>query len=182
MPGILPELDTAGAVVYRDAAGNPTNPPDMHNAYSPAPAFLSTCELTALPTTCDARIEAQQINAIVSELLAFAECMDPNGPWDCESLKNLCAAFNAWVIANVCKTAVTDGPPQNPCPNQIWWESDSGILWLWYNDGNTTQWVQINGATSTPGADENVMDGVSIVGDGTLAVPYSVGLVDCGSY
>jgi len=100
MPGILPEIDTAGGVVYRDASGNPLLPPEVYNAYSPSAAFLSNCLLTALPENCDGRIEARQINAIVSEMLALAECFDPDGPWDCTKLTNLCTAFNAWVAAH----------------------------------------------------------------------------------
>lgn len=98
MAGILPE-GTAGGLVIRDAAGAPINPPGVQNAYTPAPAFVSDCELTALPSDCTARIEPKQINAIVSELLAFAECLDPDGPWDCGSVTNLCSAFTAWIAA-----------------------------------------------------------------------------------
>jgi len=144
MPGALPEITTAGAVVYRDSAGNPTSPPEVHNAYSPLPAFKSTCDLTALPSNCDARIEAKQINAIVSELLALAECFNPNGTWDCTKLNNLCTAFTAWVDYWLCPIHVGDQPPSTPCPNQLWWETDSGVLWIWYDDGNTQQWVQTN--------------------------------------
>lgn len=127
--GILPDPATAGGVVYRDASGNPTFPDDVQNAYSPAPAFVSSCQLTALPATCDGRVEAKQVNAIVSEMLSLAECWDPNGPWDCSSLTNLCAMFN------------------------VWWE-----------------------------AHRPRVDGVSIVGLGTVADPYRVSLVDCGTY
>ena len=63
--------------------------------------------LTALPSNCDARIEPRQINAIVSELISFAECIDPTGTWDCNSLKNLCAAFTEWAALN--NTDVVDG-------------------------------------------------------------------------
>lgn len=97
---IFPDTESAAGVIYRDATGNPTNPPDVHNAYPPAPEFITTCEITALPSNCDARIEPRQINAIVSELLSFAECMNPNGSWDCNSLQNLCNAFTTWVTAN----------------------------------------------------------------------------------
>jgi len=153
MPGILPEIETAGAVVYRDAAGNPTHPPEVQNAYPPLPAFLSNCELTALPADCDARIEPKQINAIVSELLSFAECLDPDGPWDCSSLKNLCASFTAWGLLHLKFVVVSDTPPQNPQPNQLWWESDTAVMWLWYNDGNSTQWVKVNGTQSGESGD-----------------------------
>lgn len=99
MPGILPE-SVAGGIVYRGADGLPINPPNVQNAYAPAPSFVSSCPLTALPSDCTARIEPKQINAIVSELISFAECLDPDGPWDCVSLHNLCNAFTTWVGAN----------------------------------------------------------------------------------
>lgn len=127
MPGILPEV-AAGAIVIRDAGGVCLNPPDVMNAYCPPATFVTTCPITAVPSTCEGRIEPRQINAIVSELMALAQCMDPDGPWDCSSLTNLCSAFTAWNV----------------------------------NDGT--------------------VDGVSIVGAGTMADPYTVGTIDCGEY
>src|SRR6188472_3717431 len=125
---IFPDEASAAGVVYRDAAGSPLNPPDVHNAYPPLPPFLSTCLITALPSNCDARIEPRQINAIVSELLSFAECLDPTGTWNCDSLKNLCAAFTAWAMLNISGVIVSDTPPVGQKPNILWWESDTGNL------------------------------------------------------
>lgn len=127
MPGILPET-TAGGLVYRDISGVPLNPPGVQSAYSPPATFVASCAFTALPSDCTARIEPKQINAIVSELIALAECFDPNGPWDCNSLTNLCRAFTYWA------------------------------------------------------SEEAEVDGVSIVGAGTSADPFTVGTIDCGSY
>jgi hypothetical protein len=59
----------------------------------------------------------------------------------------------------------------------MWWESDTGCLFIWYNDGNTTQWVQIAGPQKAV-----VMDQISIIGTGTAADPHSVWLVDGGQY
>jgi len=108
MSSILPSLETGGAVIYRDADGVALNPVDVTNAYSPPPTFISSCPLTALPTTCEARIEPGQINAIVSELIALAECFDPDGPWDCASVQNLCTAFTVWKVEGV--TVSVQGP------------------------------------------------------------------------
>jgi hypothetical protein len=131
--GIFPRQDTAGGVPIRsDLDGSPLNPVDVENAYVPAPGFVTTCVMTALPTNCDSRIEPPQINALVSELVALAECFDADGPWDCTKLNNLCTMFTTWVSLNVF-------PPP-------------------------------------------VMDGVSIVGAGTEADPYRVGLVDGGTF
>ena len=80
----------------------PTIPqPDVHNAYVPPPAYAGDVRCTALPSNCEARIEPRQINAIVSELVSFAECLDADGQWNCNQLKNLCAAFTVWAEANL---------------------------------------------------------------------------------
>jgi len=41
--------------------------------------------------------------------------------------------------------AVTQSPPTTPNQGALWYESDTGILWIFYNDGNTQQWIQVNG-------------------------------------
>lgn len=171
--GIFPE-DVAGGLVIRDAAGAPVVQPEVHNAYRPAPSFYSTCLLTALPTNCDARIEARQVNAIVSELVSFAECLNPSGTWNCDSLKNLCASFSAWMEIHISGVLVGDTPPVYPANNQLWWESDTGFLFLYYNDGNSNQWVQITSKV--------VVDNVSIVGAGLAGDPIKASLIDCGEY
>jgi hypothetical protein len=34
-------------------------------------------------------------------------------------------------------------PPANPVAGQMWWRSDTGQMFIWYNDGNSTQWVSV---------------------------------------
>lgn len=36
---------------------------------------------------------------------------------------------------------VSDTPPVGAPDNTLWWESDTGLLWIKYNDGTSTQWV-----------------------------------------
>ena len=43
---------------------------------------------------------------------------------------------------------IADTPPGSPTAGQFWWESDTGGLFLYYNDGSSSQWTQVNGATS----------------------------------
>jgi hypothetical protein len=40
---------------------------------------------------------------------------------------------------------VSDDAPASPANGQLWWESDTGILFIWVNDGNSSQWVQCGG-------------------------------------
>ena len=53
---------------------------------------------------------------------------------------------------------VGDSPPNTPTPNEgeLWWESDTGDLYIYYNDGSSAQWVMANaggrGITGDKGA------------------------------
>jgi hypothetical protein len=100
--------------------------------------------------------------------------MDPHGVWDCNSLGNLCAAFTEWMVAGLSGVIVSDTPPGTARDNQMWWESDTGNMFLNYNDGSGNQWVQVAGVP--------VMDKLTIVGLGTPLRPFEVGVIDCGVY
>jgi hypothetical protein len=60
-----------------------------------------------------------------------------------------------WVMQNVLPSgpsltgtaAISDGPPTNPVNGTLWYESDTGTLFVYYDDGNTRQWVQAGGIT-----------------------------------
>lgn len=41
---------------------------------------------------------------------------------------------------------ISDTAPAGALPNSFWWESDSGGLFIRYDDGNSAQWVQCNAA------------------------------------
>jgi hypothetical protein len=98
---IFPTVE-AGGVQVRDPNGYEIIPPLAEKAYPPLPPFVVTpCDYLALPSDCTARIEAKQINAIVSEMVALAECWMPGGPWDCNSLQNLCVAFRSMGLGGI---------------------------------------------------------------------------------
>jgi hypothetical protein len=50
-----------------------------------------------------------------------------------------------WKAQGVPVMTVSDTPPANPVVGQFWWESDSGQLFVWYNDGTSSQWVGVAG-------------------------------------
>jgi len=47
---------------------------------------------------------------------------------------------------------VYDNIPPNTSQGALWWESDTGNLYVSFDDGNTTQWVQVNAAQGSPNA------------------------------
>jgi hypothetical protein len=54
-------------------------------------------------------------------------------------------------------TSILDTAPSSPSPGQLWYESDSGVLYIWYNDGNSSQWVQVGGVASGPNVRQTIL-------------------------
>jgi len=53
----------------------------------------------------------------------------------------------AWSLIEGSAVYVGDGPPVGAAINSLWWESDTGLLWLNFNDGSSTQWVLVGGGS-----------------------------------
>jgi hypothetical protein len=51
--------------------------------------------------------------------------------------------------ANSVYVYVADAPPSAP-DSSLWWESDSGVLYLRYNDGDSSQWVAVTPVANPP--------------------------------
>lgn len=96
MRGVFPALGF-GAVAIRDANGEPLAAPP-EGAYVPGPDFTTSTIITALRTRCrQTELSPEQMNALVSELLALAEFMNPSGHWDAHDVRNLAAAWQMWM-------------------------------------------------------------------------------------
>tara|TARA_E500000331_G_scaffold331859_1_gene354548 strand:+ start:3138 stop:3548 length:411 start_codon:yes stop_codon:yes gene_type:complete len=49
---------------------------------------------------------------------------------------------------------ISETAPTSPAPSEgdLWWESDTGALYVYYNDGNSSQWVAVaQGPAGSPG-------------------------------
>jgi hypothetical protein len=44
-------------------------------------------------------------------------------------------------IATVGGVTISDTPPASPTQGKLWYESDSGNTYIWYDDGTSAQWV-----------------------------------------
>jgi hypothetical protein len=62
--------------------------------------------------------------------------------------------------------SVGDSPPAAPTANSLWWQSNTAILKIYYDDGTSSQWVDASPAfpTVTPSVTVNSFSGV---GDGS---------------
>ena len=59
---------------------------------------------------------------------------------------------------------IGDTAPTDTTKYPFWWSSTSLQLSIWYNDGNSSQWVDTNGAPSSP-------PGAWLLQDGTVVAP-----------
>lgn len=64
---------------------------------------------------------------------------------------------------------IADSFPGSPIHGQLHWESDTGILYLFYNDGNSSQWVQVGGIAAGGAIKRTIITTV-----GTPAFSYTV--------
>ena len=67
---------------------------------------------------------------------------------------------------------VGSDPPDPPKVNQLWWKDDTGTLFLNYNDGNSTQWVQVMPTPSSV-VGEAPIDGTAYVRKDGAWVPLT---------
>jgi len=90
----------------------------------------------------------------------------PDAPADGQIFQNWTwsAATGAWLPSSTVGSGiiVSDTPPASPTAGALWWESDTGTMYVYYNDGNSSQWVQVlAGAPPKTGAfmaDRNNVD------------------------
>src|SRR5215831_12150392 len=57
----------------------------------------------------------------------------------------------AYTLAQVLGQFIGDSPPTTPIIGQLWWDSIGGQLYIFYNDGNSSQWVISNNNTAGAG-------------------------------
>ena len=64
--------------------------------------------------------------------------------------------------------AVSDNPPSNPQTGDLWFDSSVAKSYIYYNDGSSAQWVQLNPSGGSDGA-----DGSDATGGGESPVIYT---------
>ena len=75
---------------------------------------------------------------------------------------------------------ISDTPPSNPSDGTLWWESDTGRLKLYYNDGSSAQWV--DAFTTSTAADKNIFNSTTQEKTNVVASAGSGGKdYDCSS-
>jgi hypothetical protein len=59
---------------------------------------------------------------------------------------------------------ISDTAPASPTAGQLWWESDTGIFYVCYADGSSTQWVAMASGPAPPAPQKNyIINGAMMV-------------------
>jgi hypothetical protein len=88
------------------------------------------------------------------------------GVWNIYSGTTYNGGFGGSGGANV---TVSDSAPSSPSAGDLWWESDVGRLKIYYDDGNTQQWVDASPSSNTVG------------GSNSVIAPTAIGLINSTS-
>ena len=62
---------------------------------------------------------------------------------------------------------IGDTAPASPTANPLWWRSDIGELFVWYEDGSSNQWVSSGGGSITTGGGGGGATNLTFTRDGT---------------
>jgi len=62
----------------------------------------------------------------------------------------------AWIDLSGAGVSIGEGAPSTPPDGALWWNTDTGSMYIRHNDGTSTQWVEIaskgsKGDTGDPG-------------------------------
>jgi hypothetical protein len=79
---------------------------------------------------------------------------------------------------NTASVVTSDLPPSLPVDGDLWWNSAVGDLYVWYDDGVSSQWVETNfsGASGSPGAKGDKGEPGTIAGSNTQVTYNNAGV------
>jgi hypothetical protein len=71
-----------------------------------------------------------------------------------------------WKITRTAASVASDTAPTNPQVGQLWFDTDTGELYVYYNDGSSSQWVEVGSF-----ADFAVLDEDDMASNSATSVP-----------
>lgn len=83
----------------------------------------------------------------------------------------------AWRVTGVQATSVISSatPPSNPTSGNLWFNTNDGVLFTYFNDGNSSQWVEVKSNTASGSTVAARVDALEAKPPGLVAItPSSV--------
>mgnify|MGYP001351771077 CR=1 FL=1 len=95
------------------------------------------------------------------------------------SVNGLTYTFNSakgtWRDAFTTVNINSNTPPANPEPGQLWFNTGTAVLYIYYNDGSSSQWVSVSGPKGDDGASASLASASSSI------IPDTDSAYDLGS-
>lgn len=94
------------------------------------------------------------------------------------------AALSAWKASPISAgpIAISDTPPAGAIHGDMWYKSNDGTTYIYYNDGSTSQWVEVRSeiATSKVGLIPIIPSSISVTaGTASAAIDGTVSFTSC---
>jgi len=70
---------------------------------------------------------------------------------DSSNRKISVADFSSYLGDNT--VVISDTPPTNAKAGELYWDTDTATMYIYYDDGSTSQWVQTVPSSSSPATD-----------------------------
>jgi hypothetical protein len=84
-------------------------------------------------------------------------------------------SFVADALAAGASISVGDAPPVAPADNMLWWSSLLMQLFIYYDDGDTTQWVPASAPAASVPIVQNYLSGCTLTNSGALSIAFAAG-------
>ena len=82
-----------------------------------------------------------------------------------------------WIAIGTSSALIaSDTPPTSPGINQLWFNTTLGALFIWFNDGTSSQWVPANPMPSMPAVTSTLLQTVSIQYSGVQSITGTIPL------
>ena len=90
-------------------------------------------------------------------------------------IANWNAAYSWGQGGNGASVTTSDTAPTSPSDGDLWWQSDTGYLKIYYNDGDSNQWVDASPAGTGSGGGGISLSSLSVTSNsvGTAALTYN---------
>lgn len=140
LAGIMSAADKAALDLVEASATADQTDAEIETAYNTQVSAMSQATAEAGVSTTVERVTAERISQAIAALAP--------APTTIVGIAGTKAEFNTelsdgdfFFVGDSPAISISETPPSSPSSGNLWWKSSVGQLFVYYNDGDTSQWV-----------------------------------------